>query len=130
MYRNDSAGGNWIKIALKGVEAESHGIGSKVEVEAGGKKMIREIDGGGSSHISQNSVIAHFGLGNATKIDKITVLWTGGNKQTITGISVNHLITITEIPLKKKPGIPYAIISMGLVVVAFALLYLRRRRKS
>ena len=47
LFRNDSTKGNWIKIALKGVEAESHGIGSKIEVEAGGKKMIREIDGGG-----------------------------------------------------------------------------------
>ena len=38
LYRNDSAKGNWIKIALKGVQAETHGIGSKIEVEAGGKK--------------------------------------------------------------------------------------------
>ena len=102
LYRNDSTGGNWIKIALKGVDAESHGIGSKIEVEAGGKKMIREIDGGGSSHISQNSVIAHFGLGKAEKIDKITVYWTGGNKQTLTGVPGNQLITITEIPEKKS----------------------------
>lgn len=101
LYRNDSTFGNWIEIALKGVEAESHGIGSKVEVEAGGKKMIREIDGGGSSHISQNSVIAHFGLAKATRIDRITVYWTGGNKQTLTNTGMNQLITITEIPAKK-----------------------------
>ena len=73
LFRNDSTSGNWIKIALKGIEAETHGIGSKIEVEAGGRKMIREIDGGGSSHLSQNSVIAHFGLGTAIKIDKITI---------------------------------------------------------
>ena len=101
LYRNDSTSGNWIKIALKGIEAESHGIGSKIEVEAGGRKMIREIDGGGSSHISQNSVIAHFGLGNTSKIDKITVYWTGGNKQIITGSAINQLLTITEIPGEK-----------------------------
>lgn len=129
LYRNDSASGNWIKIALKGAEAESHGIGSKIEVEVGGKKMIREIDGGGSSHISQNSVISHFGLGNATKIDKITVHWTGGNKQELTGVSSNQQITITEIPTKKKLGIPYSLMAMGLVVVVFLFLYLRKRRK-
>jgi len=102
LYRNDSTGGNWIKIALKGVQAESHGIGSKIEVEAGGKKMIREIDGGSSSHLSQNSVIAHFGLGKVPKINKITVYWTGGNTQTISNIPVNQLITITETPEKKS----------------------------
>jgi len=128
LYRNDSASGNWIKVALKGVEAESHGIGSKVEVEVAGKKMIREIDGGGSSHISQNSVIAHFGLGTAAKIDKITVYWTGGNKQTVTGVSSNQFITLAETPLEKKQGVPYSIIAMGLVVVAFAWFYLKKRR--
>lgn len=123
IYRNDSTQGNWIKIALKGVQAESHGIGSKIELEAGGKKMIREIDGGGSSHISQNSVIAHFGLGNAPKIDKITVYWTGGNKQTITGVAVNQLITLTEIPAKKSNRFfIYLIPALGCIILVFIFL--------
>lgn len=102
LYRNDCPNGNWIKIALKGMQAESHGLGSRIEIEAGGKKMIREIDGGASSHMSQNSVIAHFGLGAITKIDRITVYWTGGNEQSITNVPVNRQIVITEIPSVKK----------------------------
>ena len=129
LYRNDSTYGNWIKIALKGVEAESHGIGSKIEVEAGGRKMIREIDGGGSSHISQNSVIAHFGLGNATKIDKITVYWTGGNKQTIMGSAINQLLTITEIPQKKSNQSIIYLVAAGLLIVALIFIYLMKRKK-
>ena len=129
LYRNDSTKGNWIKIALKGIQAESHGIGSKIEVEAGGKKMIREIDGGASSHLSQSSVIAHFGLGSATKIDKITVYWTGGNIQTITNVNANQLLTITEIPAPKKPGFNYVnlFIALGLAVV---LILFRRSMKK
>ncbi|MFC0774205.1 CRTAC1 family protein [Terrimonas alba] len=127
LYRNDSTSGNWIQIALKGVDAESQGIGSKIEVEAGGKKMIREIDGGGSSHISQNSVIAHFGLGKATKIDKITVYWTGGNKQTLTNVDINQQITITEIPAKKTPYFAYLL--AALVAVVLLLVFLKKRKK-
>lgn len=127
LYRNDSTSGNWIQIALKGVDAESQGIGSKIEVEAGGKKMIREIDGGGSSHISQNSVIAHFGLGKATKIDKITVYWTGGNKQTLTNVDINQQITVTEIPAKKTPYFAY--LSAALVAVALLLVFFKKRKK-
>jgi len=73
-------------------------------------------------------VIAHFGLGTAAKIDKITVYWTGGNKQTVTGVSSNQFITLAETPLEKKQGVPYSIIAMGLVVVAFAWFYLKKRR--
>ncbi|MEO6456347.1 MAG: ASPIC/UnbV domain-containing protein, partial [Ginsengibacter sp.] len=127
LFRNDSTRGNWIKISLKGIQAESHGIGSKIEVEAGGKKMIREIDGGCSSHISQNSVIAHFGLGNAPKIDRITVYWTGGNKQTLTGVAINQLITITEIPKKKSNYFSiYLLIILGFIIFVFFLFRKKR----
>ncbi|MEO6328065.1 MAG: ASPIC/UnbV domain-containing protein, partial [Ginsengibacter sp.] len=129
LFRNDSTRGNWIKISLKGLQAESHGIGSKIEVEAGGKKMIREIDGGASSHLSQSSVIAHFGLGNSSKIDKITVYWTGGNKQTITNVNVNQKITITEIPQKKSASRFFIYAIVALAFAALALMIMRRKKK-
>ena len=83
---------------MKGIQSESHGLGSKVEVVAGSKRMMREIDGGGSSHISQNSTIAHFGLGTATVIDSIIITWTGGRRQILTQQKINQFITITESP--------------------------------
>lgn len=123
LFRNDSTSGNWIKIALKGIDAETHGIGSKIEVETGGIKMIREIDGGGSSHLSQNSVIAHFGVAKASKIDKITVYWSGGNKQVMSNVPVNQLLTITETPQKKENHfILYLLLAAGLVTIAFIFL--------
>lgn len=130
LYRNDSAKGAWIKIELKGVSAESHGIGSKIEVEAGGQKMIREIDGGSSSHISQNSTIAHFGLGGATNIDKITVYWTGGNKQILTNVKPNQKIIIKEIP-KPKTKLPFfAFAAVGLLFFAGLFLWARQKRRN
>ncbi|MFM9911604.1 MAG: CRTAC1 family protein [Chitinophagaceae bacterium] len=124
LYRNDSTKGNWIKIALIGVDAETHGIGSKIEIETSGKKMIREIDGGGSSHLSQNSVIAHFGIGTATTIDKITVYWTGGNRQTVVDIKANQLITIIEPPVKKMNNILlYWIVGVMLLLMGIVWRY-------
>ncbi len=127
LFRNDSTRGNWIKIILKGVDAESHGIGSKIEVEAGGRKMIREIDGGASSIFSQSSVIAHFGLGDAKKIDKITIYWTGGNKQTIINVSINQTITITEIPEKKSNHL-FIYLLAGLAVLTILFIVWRKRK--
>ncbi len=98
LYRNDASQGNWLKIRLKGVQAESHGLGSRVEVVAGGRHQLREIDGGGSSHNSQNSTIAHFGLGAATVVDSVVIRWTGGKVQVLTNPKINTLLTITERP--------------------------------
>ena len=129
LYRNDSARGNWIRIQLKGVQAEMNGIGSKIEVVAGGRKMIREIDGGSSSHLSQNSLIAHFGLGSATKIDRITVYWTGGNTQELVGVQANQLITITEIPRKKSAKFNWYLIAGGLFLTGLFFAWLRVSKK-
>lgn len=96
LYRNELANGNWVKVKLEGTAAETHGLGSRVEIVAGGKHMMREIDGGGSSHLSQNSTIAHFGLGPATVIDSLIVTWTGGEQQILLDQAVNKLIIVAE----------------------------------
>lgn len=96
LYRNETRGGNWLKVELEGVESDRNGLGARIEVRAAGKLLIREIDGG-SSHLSQNSTIAHFGLGNANSVESITVKWPGKGNQTVTGVNANQQITIREL---------------------------------
>lgn len=102
LYRNDLARDNYLKVALEGVKAESRGIGSRIEVVANNTKMLREVDGGGSSHLSQNSTITHFGLGNASTVDSVIVTWIGGNQQVLTNIDANKLLVIRENPEKNN----------------------------
>jgi len=128
LLRNDAAKGNWVKIKLNGLQAETHGIGSRIEITADGKKMMREIDGGGSSHLSQNSTIAHFGVGNAKEIEKITVYWTRGKKQEIVKQKINTVIVINESPDKGFKFNYYWLI--GLVISFLGFLLLRKKWKS
>ena len=102
LYRNDSVQGNWIKVSLKGNESDRNGIGSRIELYVNKLKMIREVDGG-SSHVSQNSMISHFGLGSTTQVDSIVIRWLGGKKQTIIKPGINKLLVIEEIrsPVKQ-----------------------------
>ena len=95
LYRNDAPKGNWLKVKLEGVHAEKDGIGSRVEVKANGRTLVREIDGG-SSHLSQSSTIAHFGLDQAEKVESVIVKWLGGKTQEIKDVSANQMITIKE----------------------------------
>lgn len=128
LFRNDSTSGNWLKVALEGIEAESHGIGSRVEVHIGNTRMIREIDGGGSSHLSQNSVIAHFGVGSASAVDSVVVIWTGGKRQVLVDQSVNQLLQVVE--TKSEPSINRVTLVgglLGLMIGLFAAFWIRRR---
>lgn len=94
-YRNESNNGNWLKVQLTGIDADKNGIGARVEITIGKQKTIREIDGG-SSHSSQNSTIAHFGLGNAKMVDTVRVTWVGGKEQIIVHQKANQLLNIVE----------------------------------
>ena len=58
--------------------------------------MVREVDGG-SSHASQNTSIVHFGLGENTKIDSISITWPGGKLQSLVDIAANQLVEIDEL---------------------------------
>ncbi|NNK18086.1 MAG: CRTAC1 family protein [Maribacter sp.] len=128
LLRNDKPQGNWLKVALKGVKAETNGIGSRVEVVSGKTKMMREIDGGGSSHLSQNTVVAHFGLDNAKKVDSVIVTWVGGKKQILLDQNINQLLVITEVEDEKIPYW-YAIFAALLFILLIGF-YGRKKRKS
>ncbi len=129
LYRNDTPQGSWLKVALKGTDSEPHGIGSRLEVYIGNQKMIREIDGGGSSHLSQNSTIAHFGLGEVSSIDSVVVNWTGGNRQVIFNQPANQLITVVEPESNHEEGdvsLPFKV--LGLLLLGSLFLYFWRKK--
>ena len=71
-------------------------------------KLMREVDGG-SSHISQNTSILHFGLGDLNKIDSLIVTWPGGKKQILTEIPINDHINIDEIESKEESFIDWIV---------------------
>ncbi len=95
LYRNETGNGNWIKVKLEGSQSDLNGIGSRIELKIGNKLLVREIYGG-SSHLSMNSTIAHFGLKDENKIDTLTVKWMGGTIQTLTTVGVNQLLVVKE----------------------------------
>ncbi|MEM6316318.1 MAG: CRTAC1 family protein [Bacteroidota bacterium] len=125
LYRNERTDGNWLKVKLMGKESEANGIGSRVKIVVGDQQMIREIDGGGSSHLSQNSTVAHFGIGPATQVDSVMVTWTGGKEQILLNQPVNQILKIEETPDKSGNTVWYALGCFGMV--ALILLTLKWR---
>src|ERR1035438_1816384 len=87
--------GHWLKVNLVGTKSNRDGIGAVVEVEAGGVKQRAERTAG-SGYLSQDDWRLHFGLGAATKADKITVVWPSGIRQVVENIPAGQVFTITE----------------------------------
>lgn len=127
LYRNDSTIGNWLKVKLKGGYSETNGIGSRVAVFVGGKSHIREIDGGGSSHLSQSSTTAHIGLGAFAAADSVVVSWPSGERTVIKDVTANQTLVVQEekqMELKNSNGFKSWYVLLGLFLTGLVAYYI------
>jgi len=95
VFMNQGNSNNWSKIDLEGVESNSNGIGARIEIQGPWGSQVREVRAG-ESYGTQNSLLAHFGLGTATTIDVITVSWPSGIVDTVNNVDGNQILTIRE----------------------------------
>jgi len=86
---------NWLKVRLKGKEANIQGYGAMIYCYSEGEVFVKEIFGGGS-YASKSSSFAHFGLNGISILDSVLVLWPGGKKQKNYNILTNQFIQIGE----------------------------------
>ncbi|MGA3225450.1 MAG: CRTAC1 family protein [Acidobacteriaceae bacterium] len=93
---NQAANTNhWIGISAVGTRSNRDGIGASVSVVAGDKKWIQEVRSG-SSYLSSSDLRLHFGLGGASKIDRIEIDWPSGIKEWFSVPAVDRIVTLTE----------------------------------
>ena len=95
VLKNESPRGNWIRVALEGTKSNRSAIGARVTLEAGGRRQMADVAGGGS-YYSQNELPLYFGLGKATQVEKITIRWPNGNAQTFRDVPANRTVTYRE----------------------------------
>ncbi len=50
----------------------------------------------GSSYLSSSDLRLHFGLGAASKIDRVEIDWPSGLKESFSAPPVDHIVTLTE----------------------------------
>jgi hypothetical protein len=86
---------NWSLIRLVGVRSNRSAIGARVRLTAGGVTQVQEVRGGGS-YYAQNDLRVHFGLGAATRIERLEVRWPNGFEETWSDLEPNHILTLTE----------------------------------
>ena len=93
-FRNVTSNNNhWVSFTLEGSQSNRDAIGSRVTAWIDGLPLLAEVDGG-SSHASHNSTRVHFGVGDATVLDSVSVLFPSGISYTFVDVVVdqNHHI--------------------------------------
>ncbi len=86
---------NWLKLRMKGTLSNPDAYGTRVQLYFSGRKLIREVDGG-SSYLSQNSSVVHFGIGTASQIDSLTIIWPSGLIEKYYNLKANQYLEVVE----------------------------------
>ena len=98
IYKNTvQPGRHWIELALEGTAGNRSAIGARVEVQWNGHTQVQEVSGG-SGFSSQNDRRLHYGLGVATRIDRIVIRWPSskGRTQTIEHPGIDTILHVKE----------------------------------
>ena len=86
---------HWLGLRLRGTFSNRDAIGARVMVEACGKRQFDTVRSGGS-YISANDPRLHFGLGDCTKLDRVTVQWPRAATQVEEHLPLNAYSVIEE----------------------------------
>jgi hypothetical protein len=76
----ENAGGEqgaWLTVRCVGTQRDSTAIGARVEVLAGGVRRLNDVRSGGS-YLSQSDLRVHFGFGDLSQVERVSVRWPDG----------------------------------------------------
>ena len=94
----ESNGNHWLTFDCVGVTSNRSGIGCKVTATAtiGGETVTQVRMISGSDGYCSQTLRGHFGLGDATVVDVLTVRWPNRSEQVLTNVPVDMHLEIIE----------------------------------
>ena len=121
--------GHWLTLRLKGSPENGvnmDALGTRVVVHADGRMFTRTLStSSAGSRAATNSLVLHFGLGNAVGIDSAVVYYPNGVTRTLTTLEMNRhyalaysgdiTLSTGDLPLASRWSIDHAVLQHGLL---------------
>jgi len=94
LLRNDNdSGHSWLVVETRTGPGGRAALGARVTVTAGDRTSTRWISPH-QSYLSSGDPRAHFGLGTASRVQRIEVLWPDGSRTVRTDVPVNQRVVL------------------------------------
>lgn len=96
LWLNSGNSNKYFGLNLRGVQSNRNGAGAKIALYSALGVQVREVRSGESYGI-QNSMQAHFGMGQAPAIDSVVIYWPSGTVDVLKqSLGLNQYITVQE----------------------------------
>jgi len=102
-YRNtlkDNPG--WLQVKLAGEPDNPSAVGAVIRVTTGELTQMREVRVG-SSYLSQDPLMQHFGLGGVESIDEVRVKWPHGGETVLIDVDPNQHMVLSAMESSPAP---------------------------
>ena len=96
MLRNDGGNRNhWLIVNAKLPNGKSDAIGARVTVTVGSRIQLHDLIPV-RGYLSQSDPRLHFGLGQATKAERVEIRWPDGRTTQLQDVPANQILTAVQ----------------------------------
>ncbi|MCY3622154.1 MAG: ASPIC/UnbV domain-containing protein [Gammaproteobacteria bacterium] len=93
LWRNDTEGNNYLAVKLNGEPPNTEAVGARITLRVGDRNLMREVTLG-SNFASNNPTDQLFGLGQAERVETLTVAWPDGSETVLRDLEANQRLDI------------------------------------
>jgi len=95
LLRNGGPARHWIEVRLVGVASNRDAVGARLRLHATAGWQTREVHAG-SAYLSGQSLVQHFGLGDATRVDALDIAWPSGERTALGTLDADRRYVVVE----------------------------------
>jgi hypothetical protein len=104
LYRNVAPKrGHWLLVRALDPALHRDAYGAEITVQIGPRRLMRWINPA-YSYLCSNDPRAHFGLGQAERVDALTVVWPDGSEEIFPGCAVDQVLVLRKGEGKSTQG--------------------------
>ena len=84
---------NVLVVQLEDTGANIEALGAKVRLTVSGRTQVRTVNGA-AGYLGHNDARHYFGLGAASRVERVEVVWPGGDIEQIVDLPVNRVLLV------------------------------------
>ncbi|HZT80936.1 MAG TPA: ASPIC/UnbV domain-containing protein [Gemmataceae bacterium] len=95
LFENRLPRKHYLEVSLRGDKSNRQGVGARLTAVVRGQQLVRELYPA-NSYFSQAPHVAHFGLGDAAAVDRLTIRWPSGKVQVLADLKGDRHVVVDE----------------------------------
>jgi hypothetical protein len=96
LYMNNGNTNHWLEVKLRGMVSDRMAAGARIFATATIRGQVMRQMRVITANKADQTLVAHFGLGDATQVDLLRIEWPIGVVQELTNVVANQILTVTE----------------------------------